>query len=102
MKGKPVDELEQNPLPEDAIQKLYGVQPTSHMSNFLDCFKSRNQPISYVFKHHLSLTTCHLANIAIRLHRPLRWDPETEQIVGDSEAQSWQSRPQRKGYEIVA
>ena len=48
------------------------------------------------------MTTCHLANIAIRLGRKLNWDPEAEQIVGDSEAQSWQSRPQRKGYEIVA
>ena len=102
MKGKPVDELEQNPLPEDAIQKLYGGQPTSHMANFFQCVKSRKQPISDVFTHHRSLTTCHLANIAIRLGRPLRWDPESEQIVGDSEAQSWQARPQRKGYEIVA
>jgi hypothetical protein len=46
------------------------------------------------------MTTCHLCNIAIRLDRKLEWDPETEQIVGDSEANQWQSREQRKGYEI--
>ena len=48
------------------------------------------------------MTTCHLANIAIRLGRELTWDPKTEMIVGDSEAAQWQSREQRKGYEIEA
>jgi len=38
---------------------------------------------------------------AIRLGRKLNWDPDSEQIVGDSDAQSWQAREQRKGYEIV-
>jgi predicted dehydrogenase len=102
LKGKPVDALKDHPLPSDAIEKLYGGKPTSHMKNFFDCTKSRKQPISDVFTHHRSMTTCHLANIAIRLGRKIQWDPASEQIVGDSEAQSWQSRPQRKGYEIVA
>ncbi len=48
------------------------------------------------------MTTCHLANIAIRLGgRKLTWDPETEQIVGDPEANGWLTRPQRAGYEIT-
>jgi predicted dehydrogenase len=102
LQGKPVDELKERPLPEDAIEKLYGGKPTSHMANFFECVKSRQQPISDVVTHHRAMTTCHLANIAIRLGRTIQWDPQTEQIVGDSEAQSWQSRPQRKGYEIVA
>ncbi len=100
--GKPVEELKDHPLPADAIEKLYGGKPTSHMANFFDCVKSRKQPISDVFTHHRAITTCHLANIAIRLGRKLNWDPVAEQIVGDSEAQSWQARAQRKGYEIVA
>jgi predicted dehydrogenase len=100
--GRPVEELKDHPLPEGAIEKLYGGRPTSHMANFFQCLKSRKQPISDVFSHHRSITTCHLANIAIRLGRKLTWDPVAEQIVGDSEAQSWQSRAQRKGYEIVA
>jgi hypothetical protein len=48
------------------------------------------------------MTTCHLANIAIRLGRKIKWNPETEQIEGDAEAHAMQSRPQRKGYEVVA
>jgi hypothetical protein len=53
-----------------------------------------------VFTHHRAITTCHLANIAIRLNRPLKRDPEKEEIVGDSEANGWLAREQRKGYEI--
>ena len=47
------------------------------------------------------MSTCHLANIAIRLGRPLKWDPDAEQIIGDEAANAWLRREQRKGYEIV-
>jgi len=35
---------------------------------------------------HRSVTVLHLANLAIRLGRPIRWDPETERAVGDPAA----------------
>jgi hypothetical protein len=87
------------------VTKIYkGKQPVggnAHMRNFFECIKTREQPISDVFTHHRALTTCHLANIAMRLNRPLKWDAKAEQIVGDDEANAWQTREQRKGYEIV-
>ncbi len=99
--GKPVEDLETNPLPEDAIAKIYGgKEPTSHMANFMECLKSGDLPISDVFTHHRAMTTCHLANIAIRLGREIKWDPVAEHIVGDPLAMSFESREQRKGYEI--
>jgi predicted dehydrogenase len=102
LSGKPVEELEENPLSEDALTKVYrGKKPGNHMANFFECIKTREQPISDVFSHHRSMTTCHLANIAIRLGRKLQWDPQKEEIVGDPEANAWQKREQRKGYEIV-
>jgi hypothetical protein len=68
MKGKPVDDLEKNPIPEELITKLYkGKKPGNHMGNFFECIKTREQPISDVHTHHRAMTTCHLANIAIRL-----------------------------------
>lgn len=101
LKGAPVEALADNPLPEDAIRRLYkGKEPGNHMRNFFECIKTREQPISDVFTHHRAMTTCHLANIAIRLGRPLKWDPQREQIVGDDEANGWLRREQRKGYEI--
>ena len=36
----------------------------------------------------------------MRLGRSLQWDPEAEKFVGDSEADTWLSRPRRKGYEL--
>ena len=36
----------------------------------------------------------------MRLGRPLKWDPEAEQFIGDDEANQWLSREQRKGYEF--
>ena len=42
------------------------------------------------------MTTCHLANISIRLGRKLKWNPQKEQIIGDDEANQWQAREQRK------
>jgi hypothetical protein len=103
MSGRPVEELESNPLPENALVEVYkGKEPGNHMGNFFECVKSRELPISDVFTHHRAMTTCHLANISIRLERKLEWDAEAEQIVGDPEARKWQSREQRKGYELEA
>jgi hypothetical protein len=72
------------------------------MANFFECLDSREQPISDVDTHHRAMTTCHLANIAIRLGRKLKWNPQIEQIEGDDEANGWVKREQRKGYEVVA
>jgi predicted dehydrogenase len=103
LNGDPVDELKTRPLPGGIITKLYkGKKPGHHMGNFAECVKTREQPVSDVYTHHRAITTCHLANIAMRLGRSLSWDPQSQQIVGDKEAQKWQSREQRKGYEIHA
>jgi hypothetical protein len=71
------------------------------MVNFFECVRSREEPVSDVFTHHRSLTTCHLANIALRLGRPITWDPVREEIVGDEEGRAMQAREQRKGYEVL-
>jgi predicted dehydrogenase len=99
--GKPVEDLETNPLPEDAIEKVYG-GPISenHTANFTEAMKSRKQPISDVWSHNRMLEICHLSNIAMRLNRPLNWDAAKREITGDDEANSFLSRENRKGYEI--
>jgi len=98
--GEPVDELEKNPIPESALIALRkGKRLDSHMGNFIECARDRSTPVSDVASHHRILTTCHLANIALRLGRPLKWDPVAEQILDDPQANGWLSRPQRKGYE---
>ena len=101
LSGKPVEDLENDPLPEGALEGVYG-GPISenHTANFIAAMRSRTRPISDVWSHNRTLETCHLANIAIRLGRELNWDPEKREIVGDDEANSFLSRESRKGYEI--
>lgn len=99
--GKPIEDLEGNPLPEGAVEKVYGGPVSAnHTKNFIDAMTSRERPISDVWSHNRMLETCHLANIAIRLGRELNWDPTTRQIIGDNEANTFLSREPRKGFEI--
>ncbi len=99
--GKPVEDLESNPLPEGAIEEVYGGKlRNNHTENFIDCMKSREQPISDVWSHNRMLEICHLSNIAMRLNREVKWDPIKREIVGDDQANSFLSRENRSGYEI--
>ena len=94
--GRAVDELPNNPLPENA----WKVRPSlDHMKNFFDCVRSREEPVAPADIEHRSITACHLANLSIRLNgRPLKWDPEKEEIIGDPEAKTMQSRVSREPY----
>ncbi|MBA4030926.1 MAG: oxidoreductase [Planctomyces sp.] len=99
--GKPVEELKEKPLPEGAIEKVYGGKVSeNHTTNFIEAMQSRRQPVSDVWSHNRMLEICHLSNIAMRLGRELKWDPATRQIVGDAQANAFLSREYRKGYEI--
>ncbi len=72
-----------------------------HARNFLDCVKSRERPIADVEQGHQVTTACHLANISLRTGKKIRWNPETEEIIGDAEASKWLERPYRKPWDDV-
>lgn len=74
--------------------RLY-TNPAGEHRDFLDCVKSRKDPYFPVEIGHRVSTVCHLANIAIRLGRKLRWDPQGERFVNDPEADALRSRPLR-------
>ncbi len=58
----------------------------AHVRNFLDCVKSRRQPVENLeIGHHVS-SVAHLGNIALRSGHKIIWDPVQERIVGDAEA----------------
>ncbi|RMF97734.1 MAG: gfo/Idh/MocA family oxidoreductase [Planctomycetota bacterium] len=99
--GKPVEELADNPLPDGALEEIYGGKiPANHSVNFIESMQSRKQPISDVWTHNRMLEICHLSNIAMRLGRPLEWDPEKREIVGDDQANGFLARESRKEYRI--
>lgn len=101
IKGAPIEALKSKPLPEGALEKVYGGPiPANHQENFVNCIKTRARPVSDVWSHHKAMVTCHLANIAIRLNQPLMWDPKAEVVTNNLRARAMQQREQRKGYEI--
>ncbi|MFP4057355.1 MAG: Gfo/Idh/MocA family protein [Candidatus Brocadiia bacterium] len=68
--------------------------------DFLHCVKTRERPFRDIELAHRTATTCHLGNIAYWLKRPLRWDPEKEEIVGDAQAARWLDRPKREPWSL--
>ena len=58
----------------------------AHVRNFLDCVKSRQQPVeNLALGHHVS-TVAHLGNIALRSGHNIAWDNQKERIPGDKQA----------------
>lgn len=70
-----------------------------HARNFLDCMRSRQDPVVDVESGHRVATACHLANISLATGRKIVWDAEKEQIVGDAEAAAMLLRPYRKPWD---
>ena len=100
--GKPVEDLKDNPLPEGAIEKVYGGKVSAnHTANFIEGMKARKQPISDVWSHNRMLEICHLSNIAMRLGRELKWDPVKREIVGDAQANSFLARKTARGLRSI-
>lgn len=75
-----------------------GYPADNHVREFLNCVRTRQQPRSTAEASHHSITTCHCANIAVRLGRPVRWDPEKEEFPGDEAANRMCHRPMRAPY----
>ncbi len=74
-------------------------QYVGHVRNFLDCVKSRKEPIADLESSHRVATACHLANISLRTGRKIFWDAEKEEIIGDAEAAAMLVRPYRKPWD---
>ena len=84
---------------KDGEIKLY--ESKVHERNFVDCILNRTETITPIEVGHRSITTSHLANIAIRLGRTaLDWDPATEKIIGDDRASAMLQRPMRAEYAV--
>jgi predicted dehydrogenase len=67
----------------------------THVQNFCDCVRSGAKPNADALTGHLTAALCHLGNIATRLGRSLTFNPQTEQIADDKEANALVSRVYR-------
>jgi predicted dehydrogenase len=101
--GKPIEEnWDKDQFTQDDLVKLYKGKPVEgHKNNFYRCIREGGLTVSDVFSHVQTMNTCHLAAIASRLGRTIKWNPKSEQIVGDDEAAAFLARKQRAGFEIA-
>ena len=72
-----------------------------HQQNFVDAVKARTQPESNLAYAREMTLPMHLGLISWRLGRPLNWDADTEQFVGDKEANVLLSRKPRKKWDLI-
>ncbi len=79
-----------------ALEEKGGDLDHPHIANFIDCVRSRAKPTADIEEGHRSAVMCHLGNIATRLGRAVKWDPEKEEIVGDAAASKWLGKPYRR------
>ena len=88
--------LEVKLRPEDV--PLYKSQ--NHASNFLECVRSRKDPISDVDVTHKASYLGMLTDVAGRLEQKLKWDPKREEFVGNDEANRMLHRPMQNGWKL--
>ncbi|HEY0073893.1 MAG TPA: Gfo/Idh/MocA family oxidoreductase [Abditibacteriaceae bacterium] len=91
------DSLIKQPIGTSEI-RLY--ESNNHRDDWLRCIKTRRRPICDVAIGASSIIMCHLGNIATWVNRPLKWNPQTEEIIGDPEAARWLHRPYRAPWSL--
>lgn len=96
LEAEPTGVLKEHIGPEEI--RLY--KSTDHYQNFLDCIKSRQPTITPCEVAHRSASVGHLGVIAMEVKRPLRFDPDTESILGDPEASRLLGRSYRKPWQL--
>ncbi len=70
----------------------------NHHQNWFDCIRSRERPSSHEEIGHRSASLGHLAIIAYRLQRSLKWDPAKEEFPDDEQANRLRSRAKRDSW----
>ena len=71
-----------------------------HVKNFIECMKTRQNPVSDIEIAHRSTVAPHRANISLRSGHKLKRDGQREQIVGNAEASKWLSQEYRAPWKL--
>jgi len=93
---------EKEKYPEDLTEKdieLNAAPATRiHMLNFLSAIDDNKRPVADIEQGHISTASCILANISMKVGRPLTYDPAKMEVVGDREATELLRRKYRASY----
>ena len=90
---------EKEKYPEDVTEQdieLNAAPATRlHMKDFLAAVGTRGRPVADIEQGHISTASCVLANVSMKLGRPLAYDPARRIVPGDAEATKLLRRPYR-------
>jgi predicted dehydrogenase len=75
--------------------KEYSQNAQAHVANFVDCVRTRKEPNASAEVAHLSCALIHLGEIGNRLRRVVEFDPKSETIPGDAEANAMLTKEYR-------
>lgn len=75
-------------------------RPMNHARDFLDCVKSRRQPVANPEVMYHSMATVHAANVCMWLKRSVKFDPAKAEFINDPEANRLRSRAMREPWRI--
>ncbi len=89
-----------NMLSEEDRKKLDAMPDPESLPYFPEAIRTRRPTASNGERSKRVATIYHLANIAFRCGRPLKFDPDTEQIVGDEEANRLVNQPMRAPWRL--
>jgi predicted dehydrogenase len=93
---------EKEKFPEDVTEKGIEIHTApatrKHFENLLASIASGKAPVADIQQSHISTACCILANLSMELGRPLRYDQEKREIVGDAEATQKLRRTYRTPY----
>jgi len=94
--GGPVEGGPENIFEEMKLKtREVNIGENNHHDNWLQCIKTRQQPSSSEEIGHRSASLGHLAIIAHKLQRSLKWNPAKEEFIGDEEANRLRYRAMR-------
>jgi predicted dehydrogenase len=79
LQSEPAD-IASRPIGEGDVRVYHS---TDHARNWIECIRSRKDPICNAETGHRSASVCHLGNIGYWLRRPLKWDPAKERFDDD-------------------
>ena len=71
-----------------------------HFANFYKAIREGGTTVGNVESSVRSDVVSHLCDFAVRLGRPIQWDPKTETVVGDQEAAAMFRRPMREPFSL--
>ncbi len=80
-------------IPEDQKERLYN--SSNHITDFLDCMKSRKKPITHDQIGGRSAICCHLMNQAYYNQTEIHWDPEKLTFANGTGNPEWLTRDYR-------